>query len=219
MPAAAGRYKWRLLSPLDLRFWGQDKAGPSTAPIPPLHHLHAHGSSLFWAREPQSQHIALMVHLDEGSQMLYLFCCYFAACASTCCLSKTHGAIVGICIVPTATGNHDSAGALCHFYQIYVTRFSGTINPHSSASLAEFVNLRPRFHQLWTRCLLSLWLLSALTCLPAHRHHHSFLPSVKIRAGTDAWLCPAAGTRIDTAGTGTRQPRAAGLSIAQHLQQ
>lgn len=74
MPAAAGKYKGRLLSPLHLHFWGQDKAGPSTAPIPPHHCLHAQASSLFWAGEPQNQQVALRVCLDEGSQLLYLFC-------------------------------------------------------------------------------------------------------------------------------------------------
>lgn len=74
MPAAVGKYKQSLLSTLYLHFWGQDKAGPSAAPIPPHYHLHTHSSSFFWAGEPQNQHITLTVHLDEGSQVLHVFC-------------------------------------------------------------------------------------------------------------------------------------------------
>lgn len=74
MPAAAGKYKQSLLSTLYLHFWGQDKAGPSAAPIPPHYHLHTHSSSFFWVGEPQNQHITLTVCLDEGSQVLYVFC-------------------------------------------------------------------------------------------------------------------------------------------------
>lgn len=118
-----------------------------------------------------------------------------------------HGAIIGIHIVPVAAASRGWAGTLCHLCQMRDDRSSGPINPYSSANLSEFTNWRPRLHQLWTRCLVSLWLLSDLAHLPAHRHPCSLLPSVKIRAGTDAQLCPTLGTSIDTAGTGTGQPQ------------